>query len=77
MFNMTKLFKNKKVQHEIGDRVNHRSSNLYGEVTGVSEFKTAEGVKIPTISVRFNDGSKAVMLPANEFINLTRSAVKD
>lgn len=76
MLNLNQLFKNKKAEHEIGDRVSHRESMRYGTVTGASTFKTVTKVTVPVINVKFDDGLAAVMIPANEFINLTRSNVK-
>lgn len=76
MINLTKMFKNKKVEHEINDRVSHRDSNRYGFVTGAATVKNGN-VTMPVINVRFDDGREAKMLPANEFINLSRSNVKD
>lgn len=77
MIKLNELFKRTKVMHEIGDRVSHRESQKYGWVSGVSTFKTPSGFIMPLVSVRFENGTTATMLPANEFINLSRSGVKD
>jgi hypothetical protein len=58
------------VKIAVGDRVSHRGTKLLGHCyqTGIVDGS----VRVPAISVRYDNGRDAVLVPAEEFMKASR-----
>ena len=54
----------------VNDRVRHRTTRLLGTVTQTGLVKGT--IKVPTVTVAYDNGQEAVMVPAEEFMKATR-----
>ena len=66
------LFKKEKfLRPGVGDRVRHLSTGRLGSVAGTGKIMT-NTITVYALTVNFDDGLQAVLIPEQEFIKIDR-----
>jgi hypothetical protein len=65
---LKKLFASKVIKIQVGDRVQHNTSKHRGTVLGTATINAS--IKIHAVTVRYDDGFEAVLIPGNEFTKI-------